>query len=78
MDMQLVPKYADEATDEGQVAISPRVMQNLGVRTAEARTGSLTERVEVLLDIQLRFAHDRVPPTHHEVVNPGRHSGNAG
>jgi membrane fusion protein, copper/silver efflux system len=48
MDMQLVPKYADEATDEGQVAISPRVMQSLGVRTAEARTGSMTERVEVV------------------------------
>ncbi len=48
MDMQLVPKYADEAADEGQVAISPRVMQNLGARTAEARTGTLTERVEVV------------------------------
>ena len=41
MDMQLVPKYADEAAEEGSVTISPRVVQNLGVRTAEARRGSL-------------------------------------
>jgi membrane fusion protein, copper/silver efflux system len=41
MDMQLVPKYADEAADEGVVSIDPRVLQSLGVRTAEARPGSL-------------------------------------
>lgn len=48
MDMQLVPKYADEAADEGKVVINPRVAQNLGVRTVEARTGTLSERVEVV------------------------------
>jgi Cu(I)/Ag(I) efflux system membrane fusion protein len=41
MDMQLVPKYADEGGGESTVSISPRVLQNLGVRTAEARPGSL-------------------------------------
>ncbi len=41
MDMQLVPVYADDAADEGKVAISPRVQQNLGVRTAEVRRGKL-------------------------------------
>src|SRR5438046_10452673 len=35
MDMQLVPVYADGDNDAGAVAISPRVQQNLGVRTAE-------------------------------------------
>src|SRR5262245_272037 len=45
MDMQLVPKYADEGGDEGTVAISPRVVQNLGIRTAEARPGSLAPRL---------------------------------
>jgi Cu(I)/Ag(I) efflux system membrane fusion protein len=46
MDMQLVPKYADEGGgDEGTVAISPRVAQNLGVRTAEAKPGSLAPRL---------------------------------
>ena len=39
MDMQLVPKYADEGGDDGTVSISPRVVQNLGVRTAEAQAG---------------------------------------
>src|SRR4051812_21018182 len=35
MDMQLVPVYADGNDDEGTVRISPRVQQNLGIRTAE-------------------------------------------
>jgi len=44
MDMQLVPKHADEGGDEGTVSISPRVVQNLGIRTAEARPGSLAPK----------------------------------
>jgi Cu(I)/Ag(I) efflux system membrane fusion protein len=51
MDMQLVPKYADEAGaqfEPGTVSISPRVVQNLGVRTAEAKTGSLESRFEAV------------------------------
>src|SRR5262245_27564515 len=35
MDMQLVPVYADAGGDEGTVTISPRVQQNIGIRTAE-------------------------------------------
>ncbi len=45
MDMMLVPKYGDEGSEEGTVSISPRVVQNLGVRTAEARPGSLASRL---------------------------------
>ena len=45
MDMQLVPKYADEGGDEATVSISPRVVQNLGIRTAEARPGSLAPKL---------------------------------
>ena len=41
MDMQLVPVYADGGSDEGTVRVSPRLAQNFGVRTAEAREGSL-------------------------------------
>lgn len=41
MDMQLVPVYADEAADDGKVAISPRTLQNLGIRTAEVKPGAL-------------------------------------
>ena len=48
MDMQLVPKYAGEATDAGTVSISPRMVQNLGVRTAEARMGSIEQRFEAV------------------------------
>src|SRR5947207_2348754 len=39
MDMQLVPMYADSDTDAGRVAISSRVQQNLGVRTAPVKQG---------------------------------------
>lgn len=45
MDMQLVPVYADAAGDDGKVNISPRVQQNLGIRTAEATKGTLTSTV---------------------------------
>jgi len=41
MDMQLVPMYADEGADDGKVAISPRTLQNLGMRTAEVKPGTL-------------------------------------
>ena len=49
MDMQLVPKYADEAEkDPGTIAIAPQVVQNLGVRTAEATKGSLERKFEAV------------------------------
>jgi Cu(I)/Ag(I) efflux system membrane fusion protein len=48
MDMQLVPVYADGGSDEGTVAISSRVQQNLGVRTAEVKQGALTSTVEAV------------------------------
>lgn len=48
MDMQLVPVYADGDGDEGTVTISPRVQQNLGVRTAEVTKGTLTPAVEAV------------------------------
>ena len=48
MDMQLVPVYAGEEGDEGTVRISPRVQQNLGVRTAEVVSGALTPTIEAV------------------------------
>lgn len=45
MDMQLVPVYADDAGDEGKVTISPRVQQNLGIRTAEVTKGNLASAI---------------------------------
>ena len=48
MDMQLMPVYADGGSDEGKVSISPRVQQNLGVRTAEVKQGAMTPTIEVV------------------------------
>ncbi|SFH63425.1 membrane fusion protein, Cu(I)/Ag(I) efflux system [Collimonas sp. OK307] len=48
MDMQLVPVYANDADpggDDGKVKISPRVEQNLGIRTAEVTRGNLASVV---------------------------------
>lgn len=42
MDMQLVPVYADEGNDSGTVSISPRIQQNLGIRTADVVKGTLS------------------------------------
>src|SRR4051794_41966368 len=46
MDMPLVPVYAGEEGDEGKVAITPRMQQNLGVRTATVTSGTLETAVE--------------------------------
>jgi Cu(I)/Ag(I) efflux system membrane fusion protein len=49
MDMQLVPKYAGEPeADAGTVNISPRVVQNLGMRTTQAKSGPLEQRFEAV------------------------------
>jgi Cu(I)/Ag(I) efflux system membrane fusion protein len=45
MDMQLVPVYADDGTaggtEAGAVTVSPRMQQNLGLRTADVTLGTL-------------------------------------
>lgn len=43
MDMALVPVY--EGDEDGRVSVSPRVRQNLGVRTTEVARRTLTPRV---------------------------------
>jgi membrane fusion protein, copper/silver efflux system len=48
MDMQLVPVYAGGEADEGSVSISPRVQQNLGIRTGEVTKGVLQASVEAV------------------------------
>ena len=48
MDMQLVPVYAGAAGEESKVSISPQVVQNLGIRTAEARMGTLEPKLEAV------------------------------
>jgi Cu(I)/Ag(I) efflux system membrane fusion protein len=48
MDMDLMPVYVDEGDDAGGVKVSPRVVQNLGVRTAVAEKGRLAVTVEAV------------------------------
>jgi Cu(I)/Ag(I) efflux system membrane fusion protein len=47
MDMQLVPKCADDAAGAGGVSIDPALVQSFGIRTAEAEIGVLEPEVTV-------------------------------
>lgn len=47
MDMELVPVYADEVAGDG-VSVSPRVAQNLGMRTATARRAAVSVPIEAV------------------------------
>jgi Cu(I)/Ag(I) efflux system membrane fusion protein len=51
MEMMLVPVYADGDTDQGKVTVSPRIQQNLGVRTALAVEGMLSPQVTAVGNI---------------------------
>ena len=48
MDMMLVPVYGDDGADTGSVNISSRVVQNLGIRTAEVTSGNVDKKVEAV------------------------------
>jgi Cu(I)/Ag(I) efflux system membrane fusion protein len=48
MDMDLVPVYAEDGGDQGSVAISARMQQNLGVRTAGVTRHALAPTVEAV------------------------------
>ena len=45
MDMMLVPVYGGDEADQGKVSVSPRVQQNLGVRTALVTEGALSPQI---------------------------------
>ena len=45
MDMMLVPVYADSDADGSKVTVSPRIQQNLGMRTAPVIEGTLSPQV---------------------------------
>jgi Cu(I)/Ag(I) efflux system membrane fusion protein len=47
MNMRLVPVYED-GSDGGGVSVSPRIQQNLGIRTAEVRRATIAPRVEAV------------------------------
>ena len=49
MDMMLVPVYADGGDgDQGKITVSPRIQQNLGVRTAVVKEGTLSPQVSAV------------------------------
>ena len=48
MDMQLVPMYAASGGDDNAVSVSSRVQQNLGVRTASVKPGTISMTVEAV------------------------------
>jgi len=48
MDMMLVPVYAEGDADQGKVIVSPRIQQNLGVRTAPVTEGALSPQVSAV------------------------------
>ncbi|MBM3105830.1 efflux RND transporter periplasmic adaptor subunit [Pseudomonas sp. V1] len=48
MDMQLVPRYADEGGDSATVSIDASITQNLGMRLATVRRGALANSLEVV------------------------------
>ncbi|WOB10922.1 efflux RND transporter periplasmic adaptor subunit [Piscinibacter gummiphilus] len=52
MEMQLVPKYADEAS-AGGVAVDPRVAQTLGWRTATVEKQRIGSNTEAVATVQL-------------------------
>lgn len=51
MDMQLVPKYADEGGETTGVKIDPSVVQNLGIRLATVESGTLTAPIEAVASV---------------------------
>ena len=51
MDMELVPKYADETGGDGEgvvIEIDPRMAQNLGVRTAPVTRGTFSHSFDAV------------------------------
>src|SRR5690606_22277154 len=58
MDMQLQPKYADEASDTG-VQVSSSVLQNLGIRIAQVEKTSFAEGIAAAarLEVNERQLH---------------------
>ncbi len=59
MDMQLVPKYADDVS-EGGISIDPGARQNLGMRTAVVKLGSLAGSIRVPGTITWDLRKERV------------------
>ena len=53
MDMMLVAVHAEAGGEEGTVFINPRVVQNLGIRTARAEMGVLEQKLEAVGSVEV-------------------------
>ena len=53
MDMQLVPVYVDDKSEQGGVTVSSRAQQNLGMRTAPAEMTELREELRAVGAVQI-------------------------
>ncbi len=51
MDMDLVPRYADETPEEGGVSVSARQQQNLGIKTASAERKTLNYQFDAFATV---------------------------
>jgi Cu(I)/Ag(I) efflux system membrane fusion protein len=60
MDMQLLPKYADDAPGAAGVRIAPEVRQNLGIRTVVVTRGRLTSTQRVPGTVSWNLHEERV------------------
>ena len=60
MDMQLVPRYADDVADSDGVRIAPGVRQNLGIRTSVASRGRLAVHDHVTGTVTWNLREERV------------------
>ncbi|ROP59259.1 Cu(I)/Ag(I) efflux system membrane fusion protein [Enterobacter sp. BIGb0383] len=63
MDMQLVPRYADEIQEQGGVSVSTRQQQNLGMRTAKAEVRVLTPDFSAFATVSVDERSIRVVPS---------------
>ncbi|GKV90860.1 efflux RND transporter periplasmic adaptor subunit [Pectobacterium carotovorum] len=65
MDMELVPRYADDVQEDDGVIVSARQQQNLGVRTTRAEMRELTDRTTGYGTVALneRGLHTLVAPS---------------
>jgi len=62
MDMQLVPKYADDVA-AGGVRIDPKLQQNVGIRTEVVELGSLATQLRVPATLTWDLRHESVVST---------------
>lgn len=63
MDMQLVPRYADEVKKDGGITVSARQQQNLGMRTAKAEMRTLTPEFSAFATVSVDERSIRIVPS---------------